>query len=311
VSHPSMPTVDVCVATYRRPDGLKNLLASLSAVSTPPLRIIVIDNDARGSSADVVELFARKGLQIQYDVESRKGISAARNLAMSHVRADHFCFLDDDERVSVDWLRHLLSTCEEFKADAVFGPVIKVLPKDSPNWLAGHPVFRTVRRRTGTLLEYGSTGNCLIRTAALGTPRQCFDPAYGLTGGGDTDFFVRLRCRGKRLVWCDEALVFEQVPESRVSARWVRRRSYRLGQSYYRAVVKRLSIRRKADWFARQVAKFMLASAGAFAVWFVSRRLRENLLGMALMSAGQISAWLGVRPFEEYATQQPARGHSP
>jgi len=61
-----------------------------------------------------------------------------------------------------------------------------------------------------------------------------FDPGYGLTGGEDGDLLGRLVERGARIVWCDEAVVYEPVEASRLSLRWLLLRALRGGQDFAR-----------------------------------------------------------------------------
>ena len=65
------PDVSICIATYRRPAGLARLLASLAAMKRPSgcsVETIVVDNDARGSAADVARLHADSGDRFHYVV---------------------------------------------------------------------------------------------------------------------------------------------------------------------------------------------------------------------------------------------------
>ena len=51
------------------------------------------------------------------------------------------------------------------------------------------------------------TGNALLRKALFTHSNIWFDPAYGTTGGEDSDFFQKQIRNGRRFVWCDEAVV--------------------------------------------------------------------------------------------------------
>jgi succinoglycan biosynthesis protein ExoM len=298
-----MRSVDVCVATFRRPRSLAELLSSLARqhASDFRVRIVVVDNDRECSSRDTIEAFRRSSpWEVVYDVEAVQSIAAARNRALSLVAADFFAFIDDDETASPDWLAMMMAACESFGADAVFGPVVSVLDDDAPRWAKQHSVFRRTRRPSGSVLRHGATGNCVVRTKSLGVPRQTFDPAYGLTGGEDSDFFHRLYLSGRRLVWCDGAEVFERVPSHRATMDWVRRRSYRSGQSFYRVFVRRDPALRRALWCARQAVQLAGAAAVAPLARLVSYTAFSELAAAAYRSAGQLTASFGAAQYEEY-----------
>src|SRR5262245_8957617 len=82
-------SVAVCIATYRRPDGLRRLLRALEQLefreSAPSsIHVIVVDNDAVGAAGvQVCEEMGNFRWMLEALREERKGISFARNRAMS------------------------------------------------------------------------------------------------------------------------------------------------------------------------------------------------------------------------------------
>ena len=80
--------IAVCVPTYKRPQGLAKLLEALGKMTfsgaDPKLRIIVVDNDPKGSAHAVFENFKNKlGWPLEYHVEKRRGIPFARNKCLA------------------------------------------------------------------------------------------------------------------------------------------------------------------------------------------------------------------------------------
>ena len=67
---------------------------------------------------------------------------------------------------------------------------------------------------------------------------ECFDPEFGLTGGEDTVFFMRLVKRGCKLVCCAEAEVTEFVPESRCEVMYMLRRALGSHQAFVKCSVR-------------------------------------------------------------------------
>jgi cellulose synthase/poly-beta-1,6-N-acetylglucosamine synthase-like glycosyltransferase len=61
------------------------------------------------------------------------------------------------------------------------------------------------------------------------TPAPLFRNEYSASGGEDYDLFRRVRQSNGRIAWCDEAVVFEPTPESRLSIRRVLSRYYTTG----------------------------------------------------------------------------------
>jgi succinoglycan biosynthesis protein ExoM len=230
--------VAVCVATYRRPLGLARLLNSLEGLrfntSAPPdIRIIIVDNDPEHSAGPVCsEHHSRLQWPLVYEHEPRRGIAQARNRAV-HCAGDDvefLAFIDDDEVPERGWLDELLSAQCLYAADVVSGPVLPVFEVPVPSWMRSF--FDRPRYPTGTHMAYARSGNVLIRSSLLRERGLAFDERLALTGGEDTHLFLRIAQLGATLIWADEAVVHEWVPETRISLGWVLRRAYRAGVTW-------------------------------------------------------------------------------
>ncbi len=294
-------TVDVCIASFKRPVMLSELLASLMRQDLYGirLRIVVIDNDREQSARHVVEAFRIDcPFGVVYDVEPQQNIALARNRALDHVKSDYFAFIDDDESASSTWLRSLLESLIRYQADLAFGPVISVLPYDAPKWAAD--CFHRPRRPTGELVQFGGAGSVLGRRSVISNPKARFNPAFGLTGGEDTEFFHRLFLAGRRLIWCDEATATEPVPEARLTLQWIRRRGFRSGQTYHRIFVSRYSGGKKVRWFAIKTAQLAAGLVAAPLMRMLSYRSYVALTVRMAGAAGQLSCCFSGADFEEY-----------
>lgn len=238
-SAPHSPVVDVCVATYHRPQGLARLLRALGELrfsageSVPDVRVVVVDNDPDGSARAVVDDV--DGSQaVAYAIEPRRGIAQARNRLVAEARdeAEFLAFIDDDEWPDPDWLAELLTAMSRFRADAVAGPVLPNFSAQVPTWLSQGGFFNRPRFDTGTKLPYAATANVLVRASPLRKLAPTFDERLGLIGGEDTHFFMRFVAAGHTIVWSDTAVVHEDVPSSRATVGWLLQRAYRGGNAF-------------------------------------------------------------------------------
>ena len=222
--------VAIGIATYRRPDLLDDLLRSLSEMTAPcAVSVYVVDNDPDGSGRETATRY--RDLVTEYVIEPEAGIAQARNRFLESVGQEAWLiFVDDDERVDPDWLVNLLAAAERYAPDVVAGPVVPVFPEDAPRWAIDGGFFERARHPTGTRLSLAATNNVLVKRSALEAlevPR--FDTGYSETGGSDSDLFHRLVTNGSTIVWCDEAVVRETVPHSRMTWTWVKTRAERTG----------------------------------------------------------------------------------
>jgi len=229
----------VCVNTYLRPEGLERFLQALagSAFANPAPRVdvVVVDNDAEGSAREVCE-HARDWLpfDLHYVVEKRRGISQARNTALSVAMplADFVAITDDDAEPTPGWLAELLRVQELWRADVVAGPSPPRFLEEPPAWIVEGRFFEGPRRATGTLVETAATGNALVRCDALERMDRLFDESLGSQGCEDTEFFRRMAQDGHTMVWADDAVVYECIPPTRMTLRWLLQRVYRISNAH-------------------------------------------------------------------------------
>lgn len=232
--------VAICVLTYKRPEGLRQLLAGLAQldftqIPVPEIQVLVIDNDPQASASAVCSrLFDGYRWPLTLVHEPRRGISHARNAAILFAKNDYdfLAWIDDDEVPEPRWLEQLLLVQRAFQADIVTGPVLPVFDQTAPAWSVQGGFYMRSRHPTGTRMELARTGNVLIHTGVFALDDNRFDPRYALSGGEDTHFFLRISKQGYSIVWADEAIVYETVPESRLKLRWLMQRAYRAGNTY-------------------------------------------------------------------------------
>lgn len=270
------PRVVIAVATYRRPDLLAGLLASLEDCdASVELRVVVVDNDAQATGRAAAEA---SGLPLTYVVEPVAGIAQARNRALDELteQDDAVVFVDDDERVRHVWLDSLVEGWRREGTEIVTGPVISVFAADCPRWIVEGGFIQRARYASGTRMPVAATNNTLLALEAwrrAGSPR--FDEAFSETGGSDTEFFGRLHDAGFEIAWIDDAVVEEDVPSSRANLRWIWRRAVRGGN-----VQARLRLRRTPSWrlLARVVVVLPYRAARLVVGLVRDRRLLERHL---------------------------------
>jgi glycosyltransferase involved in cell wall biosynthesis len=301
--------VTIGVLTFQRPDDLAAVLPLLIEQAEDLQRpdraveILVVDNDAEGGGLPVVEALGSD--RVRYAVEPTPGIAAARNRVLDEAAESRFLiFIDDDERPHQGWLRSLLDLQQHTAAVAVAGAVVSDFAHEPEPWIGAGDFFRRRRLATGTEIDVAATNNLLLDMSAVRAAGLRFDAAFGLTGGSDTLFTRQLGATGP-MVWCDEAVVTDHVPASRLTRRWVLRRAFRSGNSASRVelamaagTAARLSAR------LRGLGRGMPRLGGGLARWVVGQLVRSAAhqargLRTAARGAGMVSGAVGI-VYSEY-----------
>ena len=302
--------VSVCICTFRRPDLLNTLLHSLLNDNDydANFEIIVVDNDAQKTAASVVGEYATAApATFQYLCEPEQNIAIARNRAVAAASGRWIAMIDDDERPDRNWLGNLVQCASTWNADAIFGPVIPVYPHEAPEWIRRGGFLEKRRLPHGAPMPRGETrtSNVIFRRELILDIQGPFDPKFGLTGGEDSHLFDRLVLEKRRLFWCNNALVYEVIPISRMTAQWLLKRSFRTGQTFGRLFLDGFGIQppklmSKAAFLCRALAVF----PGALLAWIVTlpfgRIVSFRCLKTAATQLGKLSA-LTPYQYEEYS----------
>ncbi|MBW2543659.1 MAG: glycosyltransferase family 2 protein [Deltaproteobacteria bacterium] len=293
--------VSICIATFRRPEGLSRLLDSLDRVKLPvgvEAEVIVVDNDREESAASVAKTRSGSLGSIRYCVEPQQNIALARNRALSEASGEWLLFIDDDEVADENWIAEYLELVERDPCDGAFGPVLIRLEEIATPWLDVETFYSRRRHPTGHLLGAGDlyTSNALVRRRLFDA--RGFDPAYGLSGGSDSELFGHMLRSGARFVSCDEALVVECIPPERHRFGWLAQRAFRGGCVHTRIAQSRASggaAKRALRAAVRLCGLAVLMPLAAFG----GRRAMARVALRICTQAGHLWALMG-RSYEEY-----------
>lgn len=309
------PRITVAVLTYKRAGFLLSLLSDLerearmaAALAHGRVRLLVVDNDPEGSGR--AGLPSAMDVELKYVLESRRGISAARNRALRECDHDDvLVFIDDDERPDVAWLSNLLRTWQVTDAAAVAGPVrTKYLGRIDPWVGAGQFVDRSHRRylTTGSPVDEAATNNLLLDLDVIRRIGLKFDESLELSGGEDSLFTRQLTQSGEHIVWCAEAWVTDLRPGARTTKTALLRRAYSFANA---SVQVRLRLCQgdpigilRVRLSAILLGLVRVAIGGSiFSCGVLSRRLVWQAKGARLTArgAGIVTAGIGLQ-FQEY-----------
>jgi glycosyltransferase involved in cell wall biosynthesis len=297
----------IAVLTFKRPEPLRALLPELvKQAGAAPMStgVLVVDNDPEGSAAGLVAEFAQQG--VRYVNETRPGIAAARNRALDESPDERLLiFIDDDERPIGNWLDLMIGLYLAERPTAVVGPVISEFDVAPDAWVRAGDFFRRRRLPTGTEIQVAATNNLLLDMKVINGWNVRFDEKFGISGGSDTLFTRAIVAVGGRMVWCDEAIVIDQVPASRTTRRWVLLRALRSGNGW-----SRVSLHLADSFGARLRLRLELTAAGGvralggaarYAVGFVTRSTAHRAKGLrtAARGVGMVSGAYGY-VYQEY-----------
>jgi len=290
-----MIETSIVILSYRRPEGLRKAILSCLAQEgiDAPFEIVVVDNDPERSAYSVAtELAAGSPVPLRYIAEPRRGISHARNAGVANADGEYLAFLDDDEAADPHWLAALLATVRGFAADAVVGPVYPcVTPPSAELDAYRRGVYtRDARVPTGTPLLRWRIGNSLFHKGRCFVGPEPFDLRLGLTGGEDSVFLRQITRRGCKMVWCAEAVVWEDIPAERLAPGYLLRRSFRGAQTttFVCTVVRPRELRRAAWLMAGGCAQILIYGPAGLVLRLLNRPHWLPMMAKAVSGVGKL-----------------------
>jgi len=309
----SRARIGICIATFKRRELLRQLLMGIAQltfdrVPAPDILVVIVDNDKGRSAADICDA-VQLPWQAKYVVEARQGIAQARNRAIREAEdCDFFVFVDDDEVPTPLWLDELLWTQACFDGDVVCGPVLPRFAAGAPEWVKAGNFFSKQVYATGHPLESCSTANVLISRNVMIAVRG-FDERFALTGGEDTDFSLRVRKAGFKIICSGGGVVFESVPISRASMKWILRRAYQSGNSWVlceSTLDHRISTR--IGRAIKASGRILLGATSACLSPVFGKAALAQALSNLFLGMGMIAALAG-KSFQAYQSAGPDTGN--
>lgn len=115
------PLISIVIPVYNATPHLERCLADIQAQSCRDWECICVDDGSTDASADCVARAAAADPRIRQVTQTNAGPGVARNAGLAAAAGTWFTFVDADDRLHPDLLRHLSTLGEAHQADLVLG----------------------------------------------------------------------------------------------------------------------------------------------------------------------------------------------
>jgi len=226
----------IIVCTYNRAESLQDTLHELRAQQVTSIReweVIVVDNNSKDHTRQVVENVQREWPLLRYEFEGAQGLSHARNHGIACARGDVLLFTDDDVLPEPEWIETTLQGMQRHHANACGGYIAPIWESPPPAWLTerfyGFLAILIDRTDDYQITEYGQKpfGANMAFNKSIFDQVGLFDTSRGrkgkvLSSGEDGEMFERILAAGLKAVFLGQSRVHHKVESFRLTKRYFR-----------------------------------------------------------------------------------------
>lgn len=193
----SRPRFSIIVPVYNRRDEIEDLCRSLEAQSCKNFELIVVEDGSSDPCGDIIESYAKSGLNAKYYFKENEGRSIARNHGMERAEGDYLIFFDSDCVIPPAYFETLAAELDKKPVDCFGGPD------------AAHDSFSDTQKAINyTMTSFLTTGGIrggkvqlekfVPRTFNMGFSRKVYDKVGGFREmfSEDIDMSTRIRQAG-------------------------------------------------------------------------------------------------------------------
>lgn len=241
-----MPEISVIICTYNRDKYIYNVLDSLARNDFPKIHyeIVLIDNNSTDSTQETVERFSKAwpDVCLRCFIETRQGLSYARNRGIEEAKGDVLVFLDDDAFVGEKYLHNLSQTLASNPSISSFGGKITPLFENgkTPKWLCRWTLSWVSSLDMGESIAEFAKGYPI--GANMGFRKEVFSVCGGfntslgrvgknLMGGEEKEMFLRIRRNKYGIFYIPGIEVHHIIPVSRTTNEYISRLGKGIGIS--------------------------------------------------------------------------------
>ena len=196
--------ISVIIPTYNRCDLLKRAINSVIKQTITPKEIIIVDN---GSTDQTYQMVSSLFPEINYFIEKKRGVSAARNKGILESKSKWIAFLDSDDA----WKPTKLEKQMEY---SVFNQDKYRIIHTDETWYRNKKFLNQLKKhkKSGGNIFKNSLQLCCISPSSVLLKKQIFDD-YGLFDENlevceDYDMWIRITAK-EEVGFLDSPLVLQ------------------------------------------------------------------------------------------------------
>lgn len=238
--------VSAIISTYNRDHYLPDVLQSLTeqTLDFSNFEIILVNNNSTDNTERISLEFKEKHPEVKfhYFLETKQGLSHARNRGITECNGDVIVFVDDDAFLSKGYLEEVDTYLKKNKSvDAIGGKILLKFEKERPKWANKYLDSLWAALDMGDQEIPFQNGKYPIG-CNMAFKKEVFDQiglfntelgrtGKNLAGGEEKDIFMRMFDKNMAVHYLPKAFVHHSIPETRTTPEFIRKQALGIGMS--------------------------------------------------------------------------------
>lgn len=241
-----LKTLSIIICSYNRSrllsGAIESVFDSVSKDVRDQIELVIVNNNSNDDTEDVALGYKAKSLiDFVYAFEPKQGLSHARNKGIEVSNGEYLGYIDDECRITQQWLKKALEIIDTEKPDMFGGPYKPVFSEDPPAWVKPK-YFGTAGWYNEDKIVTGKdvflVGNNMIIRRDVFVTNGYFDPDYGMTGnkigyGEEVIFQKQLMKRkaGAKIIFFKDLEISHATSVSKTNFKWLFKASLAQGKA--------------------------------------------------------------------------------
>ena len=246
--------ISIIICTRNRASLLQECLNSFTnqSYSSDKIEFLIVDNNSDDNTKEVVLQYQTKLNKLKYILETKVGLSIARNRGIRESMYNWICFMDDDAIAHKNFIERLFFVKSNYSFDAFGGMFYPWHRKTKPKWLSDDfGKMPLLRKDIGVLNsnQFIAGGICAFNKdkviKAGGFPNE-IGMRGDIVGYGEENYLQsRMRENGDIIGFDPDWKIDHLVAEYKYSVRWQLKRFFAKGRDEQLSQKVKLSLLRK------------------------------------------------------------------
>lgn len=212
-----MPGCDIIIPVWNQLELTRNCIDSLEKNTVFPYRLIVVDNASNPKTVEYLEGLKNrlKDRMVLVKNEKNEGFVKAVNKGLALSNEKFVCVLNNDTVVTRGWLSEMVKLFDEDPRIGIINPSSNSLGQKMPRGTTLDEYGKLAKTQSGLYCDLGSAlGFCMLLKREIFRKVRQFDEVYGMGNYDDTDFSLRVKREGYKVVRSFASYVYHKEKSS-------------------------------------------------------------------------------------------------